>query len=158
MRIECGLYLDSSTLKRNMYYINFLSLSPSSPSHPGTDRNNIVEIGGPNQNYPLPWSRANMFRDAQVMWKSWGGGSSNEDLAIAFASAGYYSCKESSVCGAESVQTKNPALNRLLNNAPASFRGALLRFPNSAGKTYHYICSRNNNFTNRSQKGQLSVK
>ena len=55
---------------------------------------------------------------------------------------------------AQSVETKT-VLQQLLNNASPSFEGATLRF-NTPG-TYYYICSRNNNFTNRSQKGQLTV-
>ena len=45
-------------------------------------------------------------------------------------------------------------MNNQLNNAPASYEGAMMRF--TAG-TYNYICSRNNNFTNRSQKGKITV-
>ena len=98
-----------------------------------------------------------MFKDADVMWSSFGvNNPPAEDLAIAFSSAGYYTCRANTVCGAESVETKTP-LNRLLNNASPSFEGAVVRFPVSARKSYSYICSRNNNFTNRSQKGMLTV-
>ena len=47
-------------------------------------------------------------------------------------------------------------MNQLLNNAPASFEGVLLRFRKSK-TSYVYMCSRNNNFSNRSQKGRIIV-
>jgi hypothetical protein len=88
-----------------------------------------------------------------MLWSSATGQESHIDYAVFFASAGYYQCYSDNVCGAESVETKTP-MNQLLNNAPASFEGALLRFKRG---TYYYICSRNNNFTNRSQKGVIRV-
>ena len=127
--------------------------------HPilGTDRHNMVEIPDPTSNYPLPWERSNLFRNAEALWNSWDlPNPTPEDLAVAFASSGYYQCyRQRSGCS-DSVQSNNDPLQKLLNNAPASFEGALLRF-RTAG-TYHYICSRNNNFTNRSQKGQITVQ
>ena len=51
------------------------------------------------------------------------------------------------------VETK-AKMNSLLNNAPASFQGAVLRFKKG---TYHYMSTRNNNFSNRSQKSTLTV-
>ena len=125
----------------------------------GTDRNNIVQTSDPNVNYPTPWDKledgTGLFENAEVLWTSVGLNTvSPLDNAVAFASAGYYHCFASSTCAAESVESKTP-MNQLLNNAPASFEGALLRFKEG---TYHYICSRNNNFTNRSQKGVITVK
>lgn len=124
----------------------------------GTDRHNIVQIADPNTNYPFPWENATLFRDAEVLWASFTNDPaslSSQDLATAFASSGYYSCVAAADCGAESVETK-ATLQQLLNNASPSFEGAILRFTKEG--TYHYICSRNNNFTNRSQKGQLNVR
>ena len=135
----------------------FQTCPPCCTVTPGTDRSNIVQTPGPNDNYPIPWDKnsdGNMFGDAEVLWSSFAGNGAveSEDLAVAMASAGYYHCRTG--CGAESVETKEP-MNQLLNNAPASFEGALLRFRTRG--TYYYICSRNNNFTNRSQKGQIIV-
>lgn len=125
----------------------------------GTDRNNIVQVLDPNTNYPVPWENATLFKDAEVIWASFADdpnnpGLSGQDVATAFASSGYYRCVATATC-TESVQGKNPTLQQLLNNASPSFEGAILRFMREG--TYHYICSRNNNFTNRSQKGQLTV-
>jgi len=125
----------------------------------GTDRQNIVEIPDPNSNYPLPWANSTLFRNAEALWTSWDlANLEAEDLAVAFASAGFYQCYRDKPNCDNSVQSPNgnTELQRLLNNAPASFEGALIRFRTTG--TYHYICSRNNNFTNRSQKGQITVR
>ena len=108
-------------------------------------------------NYPLPWEHpANtMFKMASTRWLPDGvSQSSPADLAVYFASSGYYQCVKATDCREESVQDKD-ALDVQLNNAPASFEGAVLRFQRG---TYHYICTRNNSFTNRSQKGRLIVQ
>lgn len=108
-------------------------------------------------NSPLPMG-SSMFKDAQVAWASFDTQTPVDEtnLELAFASAGYYHCvNPAGTCSAESVMLKDQ-LNQLLNNAPASFEGALLCFSRSG--VYHYISSRNNNFTNRSQKGMLTVR
>lgn len=68
----------------------------------------------------------------------------------------YSRCVKAAGCpdASQSAEKKNP-LNNLLNNAPASYEGALLKF--SKGE-YTYICTRNNNFTNRSQKAKIVVR
>ncbi len=109
-----------------------------------------------NNNYPLPFENTNMFKGAKIHWKSDNVDANkltSEDIAVRYASAGYYSCVKTSVCGAQSVEAK-AAMQNQLNNAPASYIGMLLEL--ARGK-YHYICSRNNNFTNRSQKGTIQV-
>ena len=128
----------------------------------------MVEIPHPNSNYPLPTDKPNregqrpmgssMFKDAEVAWASFHTQNpvNKTNLEVAFASGGYYHCVDAvGSCTANSVQMKDQ-LQQLLNNAPASFEGALLCFPRTG--TYHYISSRNNNFTNRSQKGTLTVR
>ena len=98
-----------------------------------------------------------MFTNAKVLWASQYNTNvknlKSEDVAVMLASSGYYLCSKSAVCGAHSAERK-AQLNDELNNAPASFGGILLEF---AKGVYHYICTRNNNFTNRSQKGTLEV-
>jgi hypothetical protein len=55
---------------------------------------------------------------------------------------------------ADAVETK-AGLNVLLNNAPASYMGAVIRFP--APARFNVMCTRNNNFSNRSQKASIVV-
>lgn len=123
----------------------------------GTDRNNMVEARNPIENYPLPWEMSKLFRNAKAVWTSLDYESPKpEDIAVSFATAGYYSClQRTRWCDKESVQAKSPKLDSLLNNAPASFEGMLLQF--SEKGCFYYICTRNNNFSNRSQKGVLCI-
>ncbi|XP_060076266.1 protein DD3-3-like [Ylistrum balloti] len=123
----------------------------------GTDRNNMVQIKDLNDNYPVPFERSSMWQNAEVKWIYHGKTSvSSKDLAVSMASSGYYMCVKGSDCGGqsgESADTKT-LMDKLLNNAPASYEGAVLKFKSG---TYHYMCTRNNNFTNRSQKGTIIV-
>lgn len=69
---------------------------------------------------------------------------------LALATSGYYRSMSD-------VSTK-AELNVLLNNAPASFvNGVLLEFTPGSQGIYRALCTRNNNFSNRSQKMMLNV-
>lgn len=124
----------------------------------------MVETSGPNVNYPTPWDTLEedegLFKNVDVLWTSTGvRNPSALDTAVSFASSGYYRCfSDTASCMGESVESKSPAMDQLLNNAPASFEGALIRFKEGSQGIYYYICTRNNNFTNRSQKGHIKVK
>ena len=119
----------------------------------------MVETPNSNSNYPCLGDKtcaasptSALFKDAEVVWASFDTPISKMNLELAFASGGYYTCLENSCT--DSVESKTK-MQQLLNNVTPSFEGALLKF--KAG-TYYYICSRNNNFTNRSEKGMLKVK
>jgi hypothetical protein len=115
----------------------------------GTDRSNIVQIKNPSVNYPLTSKEGSpLFSNTKIIWSSNGNTKTNDDLAISMASAGYYE-------SVSSLSKKKPALNTELNNAPASYRGMLLSFQPGS---YFYMCSRNNNFSNRNQKGRITVR
>ena len=110
----------------------------------------MVEMAEPGVNYPITSEKINkLFENAEIVWTSDTETKTNQDLILSMASAGYYNSM--SMCEASPKKT---ALNVELNNAPASYRGMLLRF--KAGE-YYYMCTRNNNFTNRNQKGRLTV-
>jgi len=127
----------------------------------GTDRHNIVEIPESNSNYPClsdkPCDSNNprMFRNARVVYGHDGQNEiSGENLELTMNSGGYYKCiNPEAGCTAESVRDKEQ-MNQLLNNVSPSFEGFVLKLQQG---TYRYICSRNNNFTNRSQKGMINV-
>lgn len=124
----------------------------------GLDRNNLVQISNLNENYPLPMEETSMWSAAEVFWIHHGKtGVSPKDLAVNMASSGYYTCINFADCSDQSGQSveKKNKLDNKLNIASASYEGAVLKF--KAG-TYHYMCTRNNNFTNRSQKGTIIVK
>ena len=108
----------------------------------------MVEMKGPSVNYPLPSGEPlAMFPNAQIIWSSDEGTKTNKDLVLSMASSGYYSSAKQ--------YAEKAALNNELNNAPASYRGMLLKF---APGSYYYMCTRNNNFSNRNQKGRLFVR
>eukprot|EP01012_Entosiphon_sulcatum_P021931 TRINITY_DN26803_c0_g1_i1.p1 TRINITY_DN26803_c0_g1~~TRINITY_DN26803_c0_g1_i1.p1 ORF type:complete len:623 (-),score=99.35 TRINITY_DN26803_c0_g1_i1:88-1734(-) len=94
----------------------------------GTDRNNIMQVALESDNIPLPQEKVTMWGDA------------TDPVAINrykfFALLGQ----------------SNP----LLNEASAYINYPPIQF-NKPG-TYSFICTRNNNFSNRSQKGQIVVK
>ena len=134
----------------------------------GTDRNNLVQIDNLNKNYPLPYELTTLWNDATLI----GVLSSNikpthpntfflssaldaKDLAIYLSSSGYYQCIKSSICGNRSFEAQT-LVDANLNAAPASLHGALLKFTKTNSR-YNYMCSRNNNFSNRSQKGFIFV-
>jgi len=136
----------------------------------GTDRQNLVPISNPTDNYPIPFREANFDK---VNWfknsKCYGlknapftGTDANSNInwasneyqeitakncALEMATAGYYR-------NPSEMKTK-PALSVLLNNANAAFRGMIMK-PEKAGE-YNFICTRNNNFSNRSEKGVFIV-
>ena len=101
----------------------------------------------PSVNYPLTSGNPlQMFTNAQIVWSGDSRTQTTKDLIVSMASSGfYYNAARASA---------QPSLNAELNNAPASYRGMLLKF--SPG-TYYYMCTRNNNFSNRNQKGRLHV-
>ena len=80
------------------------------------------------------------------------GDSVNKDfnLALSLATSGYYQCKE----GDECVRKFDNSLNEQLDNANASFGGEVI-VPGQG--VYNYKCMRNDNFSNRSQKGSIFV-
>lgn len=134
----------------------------------GTDRSNIVAAYDASVNYPLPldsddsdFNNRNLFLSGFKCFKH----NFNEnnyytvpsqgikeltstEAALYLASSGYYQ----SQADVNNKETLNP----LLNNAPASLVSGVLCQAQKVGE-YHYFCSRNNNFSNRSQKGVIIV-
>lgn len=142
----------------------------------GTDRNNLVEVNNLNENFPLPYESTNIWKDLDLvgflnenstsfgddttkylidksMFKS---GDLAKDMALYFSTSSYYQCVNQATCSKSFQNNNRDPLNPDLNNAPSSLSGALVRFT-KANQIYYYICSRNNNFSNRSQKGSINV-
>uniref|UniRef100_H2Z107 Uncharacterized protein n=1 Tax=Ciona savignyi TaxID=51511 RepID=H2Z107_CIOSA len=122
----------------------------------GTDRHNFVEMHDPSENFPCTYNTSTLHKNMEVVWNSLGTyGSTPEDIrknhAIQLASAGYYLCEKATDCAANSVERKATLQNQL-NNAYASYTGMVFKVKRGV---YYYMCTRNNNFTNRSQKGHL---
>jgi len=119
----------------------------------GTDRSNIVQMDNQRANYPMKFGDQNMF---------------DSKTAFRMAHLDQYKGK---VCETDTEDNCCKTLEQLKNtnnrdnndqncaklNDPkvAYFDGGLVSM--KAG-TYSYMSSRNNNFSNRSQKGKISVK
>ena len=129
---------------------------------PGTDRTNVLESPNANSNYPTPWESSSMFNNdaLKVLWVPpyWSKTASAMrpiDVGVAFATAGNFQCFAGCHYSASTLTGMYGAIDPLLNTVSASFQGMVLQF---APGEYNYLCTRNNNFSNRSQKGQLTVK
>ena len=142
----------------------------------GTDRNNFVQSNNLNENFPLPYEMANIWQDVNLIGylsdnmtsftddtskyivekSSISSNNYAKDLALYFSTSAYYQCVKSTTCTKSYDSPTRNALNADLNNAPASMSGAVIRF-SKANTAYYYTCSRNNNFSNRSQKGSIVV-
>jgi len=135
----------------------------------GTDRHNVMCLADRSRNYPVAVDKT--LHNTSCMFTTVGGGNANFwapdrsvpymttntftplpvfDAALWLGSSGYYTSKAQATAATEK-------LNELLNNAPASLVGGVIMKPTVAGRTLHYMCSRNNNFSNRSQKGSIIV-
>ena len=76
-----------------------------------------------------------------------------EELELQLASSGFYECFEEGDCDF-SFNGNKDQLQDQLNNAPAYFAGNIVRM--NPGK-HQYLSTRNNNFSNRAQKGTIIV-
>ena len=104
-----------------------------------------------NASYSFPLSRVeygDLFGDAKIVWASDKAIKTNKDLEIAMASSSFYKTSPP-------VKSNRQWLQNQLDNATPSFRGSVIKMKEG---TYRYMCTRNNNFTNRSQKGRIVVK
>jgi len=127
----------------------------------GTDRHNFVQIADLTENFPIPLDK---YKDksffTNLECRKLDGtavgtkvaDNLNLDCAVWLATSGYYRAA-GAVSGAANG---NDDLNPTLNNAPPSLIGGLLLQPNRAG-LYSFISSRNNSFSNRSQKSVIIV-
>ena len=139
----------------------------------GTDRSNLAQTNSQSENFPLPYEITNLWKDIELIgilnnssqigddsgsyFKkiSWSSSSDNaKDIALYFSTSSYYECTKSATC--DKSYESLPLLDNNLNNAPASVPGALIKFTQK-GKSYYYISTRNNNFSNRSQKGSIEI-
>ena len=145
----------------------------------GTDRNNLVQLANYGSNFPIAYdqiqdnmmSRANCYSiNGTVYGSSWASyqaqqfsgamTSASVDCALYLWSSGYYVNKVA-VWNAQPPTTDSLENLVEMNNAPASLIGGVLLDYSlsslSQPTTYPYVCTRNNAFSNRAQKGTLTV-
>jgi len=121
-----------------------------------TDRSNCVQMLDLNKNYPFnDW--ANEDLDMAPLFEE-------PEIRKHMAYLGQTNCLSleslKAKTGGDQNQIEQDKQNCMkLNAAPAYFDAGLMRMNHSqAGYTYHYMSTRNNNYTNRSQKGALTVE
>jgi hypothetical protein len=135
----------------------------------GTDRNNWVESGDSDSNFPLPLDK---YEDTAFLM---GGNSACYDfdgLALdgGKAAAPHNFATDNNHPGLNCALTlatsghilhigeaAGTTFDPLLNTAPASLIGGIVVRPLTSGRTYNYINTRNNNFSNRAQKGAITI-
>ena len=142
----------------------------------GTDRNNVLQIFSHRHNYPVAFEVQTLFKGAEFKWapKEAGNGNDRASSASSFAkkpqskkeysafishaSSGHFYCEKPGEC-APGYNTKNNSQKSSnlgnLDDVPPSFRGMV--FIPRRNKVYHFASTRNNDFSNRSQKGSLVV-
>jgi hypothetical protein len=133
----------------------------------GTDRSNWVQSGDSDSNYPLPLDRyttESLLLGGNSQCYDFDGlnldtgkttpphnfvnnGIQGLNCALTLATSGQF------LHSGEANSNFDP----LLNNAPASLIGGVVLQPLTSGKTYNYLMTRNNNFSNRAQKGAINV-
>jgi len=119
----------------------------------GTDRSNIVQLEDRRKNYPVSFDSQTMFKTPGKAWEmallnQYGG-----KVCTTVDEQGC--CKTKTMLDNDGNRDQNPQNCAKLNGPVAFFDGGVQRM-SSAG-TYYYMSTRNNNFSNRSQKGTLEV-
>lgn len=137
----------------------------------GTDRHNVVLLDDLKENYPKFYSTYNnvLFpSDSQLSSRvvfaphltHKAQYTSRMQLVQAFATGGYVGPTPFNTNGGYTpaefdALDANAADKGLLDNVSPTFRGPLIKLTETG--TVHYMCTRNNNFSNRSQKGSITV-
>jgi len=112
-----------------------------------SDRSNMVQTGGSGNNFPVALSRQNLFDT-----------DNGNALAIRFALLDQQNCGndyQNNVNHDQNDINNCGKLNSAPNRWPPNVEDSLVRMVNTG--TYYYVSTRNNNFSNRSQKGVLVV-
>ena len=145
----------------------------------GTDRNNLIQLANYGANFPIAYdqkqdnmmSRANCWSiNGTIYGSSWAGylprpstgamTNASVECALFLWSSGYYVNKQA-VINAPPPTTASLEDIVEMNNAPASLIGGVLLDYSLSGltqsTTYPYFCTRNNAFSNRAQKGTITV-
>lgn len=115
-----------------------------------TDRHNIVQIEEPAANYPLHYDKTTMFDVADERQLDSTESRSEYELAKEF-----YLAKQTGCLAEDEIANDDEVGNcEKLNNANPTVDLGLIQFKKGV---YHFMSTRNNNFSNRSQKGTIRV-
>jgi len=121
-----------------------------------TDRSNCVQMMDLNKNFPFnDWTNEDL--DMTTLFEE-------PEVRRHMAYLGQTNCltyeQLKTKTGGDQNQIEQDKQNCMkLNAAPAYFDAGLMRMNFSqSGTTFHYMSTRNNNYTNRTQKGALTVQ
>lgn len=138
----------------------------------GTDRHNVVLLDALTENYPKFYSTFDTVLfpsdseiSSRIVFDSHlthtAQYASKMQLVQALATGGYVGPTPTNTGGGrtpaefEALDANNAANRGLLDNVSPTFRGPLMKMTEAG--TVHYMCTRNNNFSNRSQKATIVV-
>lgn len=116
----------------------------------------MVAISSADVSYPLKDTEDTLFDTATVVDapdEDDEDTTTGADIAIAMATAGHFK-RANDVPSNFDINGCNTQQAQQLDCYAPSYHGLLLKFQPG---TYHYMCSRNNNFTNRNQKASIKV-
>jgi len=120
----------------------------------GTDRHNFVLMQSRSENFPIPLDMyPNNLFNSTVCWDEKGVQIPDAlSCALILATSGQFRTP--------SAATDDPTVfSPLLDLAPASLiGGVVMDITNAIAGEYNYMCTRNNNFSNRSQKGTIMIE
>jgi len=127
----------------------------------GSDRSNIMEMISLRTSYPMAYdtdAAASFLDEVDCRWPMAGGDEwvSALDAKVILATGGYFS-SAADAQGGGGQQNEN--VDPLMNNVSAAFRQGLMcctRADTAVGD-YYFMSTRNNNFSNRSQKMHIKV-
>lgn len=119
----------------------------------GTDRSNIVQLVDGRKNYPIDFNSQNLF---DTPGKAWEMAHLNQYGGVVCKTTDQQSCcKTLTMLQNDGNRDQNPQNCAKINGPVQYFDGGPVRMTKTG--TYYYMSTRNNNFTNRSQKGTITV-
>jgi len=121
----------------------------------GSDRSNIMEMTALRNSYPMPYDQnegASFFDVVSCKRPMEDEVLSAQDVKIVLATAGYFNSEED-------AEDTNDNVDPLLNNVSGAFKQGLVccTDANTPAGDYYMVSTRNNNFSNRSQKMKIRV-
>jgi len=120
----------------------------------GSDRSNIMEMSALRNSYPMPYDQYASFFDAVTCKRPMEDTVlSADDVKIVLATQGYFTSKD------DATDNTGDNVDPLLNNVSGAFKQGVVccTDANTPLGDYYLVSTRNNNFSNRSQKMKIKV-
>jgi len=120
----------------------------------GSDRSNIMEMSALRNSYPMPYDQYASFFDVVTCKRPMEDEIlSAADVKIILATQGYFSSEQ------DAADNNGDNVDPLLNNVSGAFKQGVVccTDANTTPGDYYLVSTRNNNFSNRSQKMKIKV-